>query len=358
MSNFMIYGATGYTGSLIAREAVRRGLRPILAGRSTKNVIALAGEIGLDYRIFALDPPEAIGEGIRGVHTLLNCAGPFSKTAPFLSEACIRGGINYLDITGEAGILEALAARDGDARASGITLLPAVGFDVVPSDCLALHLKHRLPTATRLVLAFQSGGRLSRGTALTALERADNGGLVRENGILRVVPTAWKTRVFDFGNGAVRAISIPWGDVATAFRSTGIPNIEVYLAAPWALRTGARMSRWFGWLLSSRWVQSRLRKRIMARPPGPSEAERRHNRCVFWAEVTDDAGRTAVAREQTPDGYDLTVQTALAAVVRVLAGGVSPGFRTPAMAFGPDFILEFDGVTRIDEPTTSSDRSM
>lgn len=349
MPSLMVYGATGFTGSLIAREAVRRGMRPILAGRNAGNLATLAGELGLEHQAFSLDSPGAVADGLRGVHTLLNCAGPFSRTARPIADVCLSQGTHYLDITGEADVFEALAKRDAEARAAGVVLLPGVGFDVVPSDCLAVHLKRRLPEATRLRLGFQSSGRLSRGTALTALEGLAEGGLVRENGILKRVPAAWKTRVIDFGNGPARAITIPWGDVATAFHSTGIPNIEVYMAAPWGIRMGARMTRWLGWLLRSRLVQKRLRRRILAGRPGPTEEERRRNRCYFWGQVTDESGGKAVARLQTPDGYDLTVQTALAAAARVLSGAIAPGFKTPAMTFGPDFILEIAGVSRMDE---------
>jgi short subunit dehydrogenase-like uncharacterized protein len=247
-------------------------------------------------------------------------------------------------------VFEALAARDADARRAGVVLLPGVGFDVVPSDCLAGHLKRRLPTATRLALAFRSAGRMSRGTALTAIDRISDGGLVRTNGDLKRVPAAWKTRAIRFGSRPVMAITIPWGDVATAYHSTGIPNVEVYLAAPWPVRAGAHLTRWLGRLLDTGFVQRRLRTRILAGAPGPTEAQRRANRATFWGEVTDDAGRKAVARQQTPDGYDLTVETALAAAARVLAGDCAPGFQTPATAFGPDFILGIDGVTRTDEP--------
>jgi short subunit dehydrogenase-like uncharacterized protein len=355
MPDLMIYGATGYTGSLISREAARRGLRPVLAGRTAETLAPLAAELGLPHRTFPLNSPHEIANGVTGIHTLLNCAGPFSQTARPMAEACLRGGVHYLDITGEAAVFEWLAARDAESRTAGVVLLPGVGFDVAPSDCLAIHLKNRLPTATRLTLAFRSHGRLSRGTALTTLERLADGGLVRENGILRRVPTAWKTRRVDFGDGPVRAITIPWGDVATAFHSTGIPNIEVYLAAPWPVRVGARLSRYLGWLLQTTFVQRRLQKRIRRGPPGPTEAERRQNRCDFWGEVTDSAGRSAAAWQQTPDGYDLTVQTALAAAMRVLDGVVAPGFWTPGRAFGPDFILDIPGVTRTDEANAARD---
>ncbi len=295
-----------------------------------------------------LDSPGDIIAGLRGIHTLLNCAGPFGKTAQPMSDACLRTKAHYLDITGEIAVFEHLASRDADARSAGVVLLPGVGFDVVPSDCLAVHLKSRLPSANRLVLAFRSSGRLSRGTALTTLERISDGGTIREEGRLKPVPTAWKTRVFDFGDGPVRAMTIPWGDVATAFYSTGIPNIEVYVAVPWTMRMGARLTRRLGWLLRSRWVQNRLRARINSGSPGPTEAERRQNRCSFWAEVTDARGQRAVARQDTPDGYDLTVQSAVGAAARVLGDGVPPGFHTPAMAFGPNFVLELPGVVRTD----------
>jgi short subunit dehydrogenase-like uncharacterized protein len=349
MSSFMVYGATGYTGSLIVREAVRRAMRPILGGRSAEKLATLAGALQLEQRVFSLDSPDAVVGGLRGVHTLLNCAGPFSQTARPMVDACLKTGAHYLDITGEADIFESLAARDAEAKAAGIVLLPGVGFDVVPSDCLAVHLKRRLPTATRLTLAFQSGARLSRGTALTVLEGLGEGGLVRANGVLRRVPAAWKTRVIDFGNGPVKAITIPWGDVATAYHSTGIPNIEVYLAAPWTIRVAARLSRYFGWLLGSTFVQKRLKRRILAGPAGPTETERQQNRCFFWGEAMDGTGHKVIVRQQTPDGYELTVQASLAAVARVLSGMVSPGFKTPAMEFGPDFVLEIPGVTRLDE---------
>jgi short subunit dehydrogenase-like uncharacterized protein len=261
-----------------------------------------------------------------------------------MADACLRTGSHYLDNTGEEDVFETLAARDAEAKAAAVLLLPGVGLDVVPSDCLAAHLKRRLPSAVRLALGFQGAGHMSRGTALTVLDSLPHGGVVRENGILRRVPAARKTRVIDFGDGPARAITIPWGDFATAFYSTGIPNIEVYMAAPWGTRTAARLRRGFGWLVGSNLVQNWLRGRIAASPPGPSEEERDRSKCYLWGEATDDAGRKAVARLRTADAYDLTVQTALAVVDRVLNGAISPGFQTPALAFGADFILEVEGA--------------
>jgi short subunit dehydrogenase-like uncharacterized protein len=350
MANFLIYGANGYTGALVAREAARRGLRPTLAGRNGPEVASLARDLGLEYRVFSLDDPAAVDNGLRGHAAVLHCAGPFAHTFGPMADACLRTRTHYLDVTGEVAVFEALAARGDEAKAAGVMLLPGVGFDVVPTDGLAAHLKRRLPSATRLALGLSMGIRPSRGTATTILENAPRGGLVRRGGVLTRVPTAWKTRTIDFGRGPVKAMTIPWGDVSTAYRSTGIPNVEVYLAAPFTARALARLSRLFGWLLRSPGVQGWLKKRIRAGPPGPTDEERARGTSALWGEVTDDAGRRAVARLRGPEGYTMTVRTALAAVERVLAGDALPGYRTPSLAYGPDFVLGIQGVVREDEP--------
>jgi short subunit dehydrogenase-like uncharacterized protein len=349
MSDFLIYGANGYTGALIAREAVVRGMRPVLAGRNAEVVAALARELGLEHRVFALDSTTVVDEGLRGMTAVLHCAGPFAHTFRLMADACLRVGTHYLDITGEAAVFEALAARSAEARAVGVMLLPGSGFDVVPSDCLAAHLKRRLPSVTHLALGFQSLGRLSRGTATTMAENSHRGGLVRQGGVLRRVPAAWKVRAIDFGSGPVKAITIPWGDVSTAYYSTGIPNIEVYMAAPLRLRLAARASRFLGWLLRSRAGQGLMKRRIQAGPPGPTEGERTRGRSVLWGEAGDDAGQRVVSYLRGPEGYTLTVRAALAVVTRVVGGEAPPGFQTPSTAYGPDLVLGLEGVTRTDE---------
>lgn len=349
MPDFLLYGANGYTGALIARTALSQGLRPLLAGRNGAALAALARALNLEHRVFALDDQKAVDQGLAGVAAVLHCAGPFVHTFQPMVDGCLRNGVHYLDVTGEVAVFEAIAARDGEAKAAGVALLPGAGFDVVPSDCLAAHLHRRLPTATRLALAISSLSRVSRGTATTIVESLGRGGMVRQGGVLTPVPAAWKTRRIDFGAGPVPAMTIPWGDVVTAYHSTGIPNIAVYMAAPRATHLAARASRFLGGLLRSAVMQRFLKRRIQAGPPGPTEDERAQGQSVIWGEVADDAGRHAVARVHGPDGYTLTARAALAILRRVLAGAVPPGFQTPATAFGPDFILELEGVVRKDE---------
>ena len=344
----LIYGATGYTGDLIAREAAARGYRPVLAGRNAATVAALAGPLGLAHRGFSLAEERALDAGLDGVTAVLHCAGPFSGTAAPMAAACLRRGAHYLDITGEIEVFERLRARDAEARAAGVMLLPGVGFDVVPSDCLAAHLKRRLPGATHLALALLPSGRVSRGTAATMVEHAHRGGLVRREGALTPVPSGWKTRRADFGRGERTVITIPWGDVSTAYYSTGIPNVAVYVSAPLVSSVALRAGRFLAPVLRSRAVKSWLQRRIRRGPPGPTAEERARGRTVIWGEVTDGAGRRAASRLVGPEGYEMTVRTALAVVEKVLAGEAPPGFQTPSRAYGPDFVLGVPGVSRED----------
>jgi short subunit dehydrogenase-like uncharacterized protein len=346
MTHALVYGSYGYTGRLIAGLAQSYGLSPILAGRNAEAVARQASELGLAHRSFALDNPADIDAGLRDVKVVLHCAGPFSETAKPMAEACLRNRVHYLDITGEIEVMEMLAARDDAARSAGIMLMPGTGFDVVPSDCVALHLKNRLPSATHLMLAIRGTGGLSHGTATTMVEHRSRGGVIRRNGKLISVPTAWRAREVDFGDGKPRTtMTIPWGDIATAYRTTGIPNIEVYAAVAKPVRYLAIATRFLGPLLGSAFVKKQLKKRIDARPPGPNEEQLARGACFVWGRVTDDDGRSAEARLRGPNGYLLTAHTALLVLKRVMTGDFTPGFRTPAGQYGEDFILEVAGTS-------------
>ena len=346
--SLLIYGANGYTGGLIVPIAMARGLRPILAGRNAAAVHALAAEHQLEARPFALDDATTIDRALDGVSIVLHCAGPFSKTSRAMVDACLRIGAHYLDITGEIPVFEACAARDAEARARGILLLPGVGFDVVPSDCLAAHLHRRLPDATELVLAFRTVGGISRGTALTMIENLGKSGAIRRAGRITEVPSAFDARMIPFTDSPTLAVTIPWGDVSTAFHSTGIPNVRVYTAMPASQHRFLRLSRSFGWLLQSGFVQRQLSSRVRAGRAGPSESARTRGGSFFWGEARNAAGAVVTSRLQGPEGYTLTADTAVRCVQRVLAGDAPVGFQTPSRAFGADFVLDADGVTRED----------
>ncbi len=347
MSNFLIYGANGYTGELITRMAAERGMRPILAGRNEAAIKSLAEEHGLESRVFSLDETAKLDAALDEVAMVLHCAGPFSLTSRQMGEACIRTKTHYTDITGEISVFEACAAADQKAKEAGIMVMPGVGFDVVPSDCLALHLKNRLPAATHLSLAFYGMGRISHGTQATMTMNIGKGGAVRRDGKIMPVPAAWRTREIDFGNGVVKTgVTIPWGDVSTAYHSTGIPNIEVYTIAPRSAVKMMKMSRYLGWLLATGPVQRYLQSKIPA--GGPSDEERAKGKTLLWGEAIDDQGQRVESLQQCPEGYTTTALAALLIVEKIISGNFTPGFQTPAKAYGANLILEIEGVARQD----------
>ena len=315
--------------------------------RNADAVRAQAEALGLDWRSSPLDDSSKLDAALNGAKVVLHCAGPFAQTWRVMSDACIRIGAHYLDITGEIAVFEGLAARDGEAKAAGMMLMPGTGFDVVPSDCLAAYLVQHLPTATHLALAFRAGGGASRGTSLTIVEGLGQQGAVRQNGKIVSVPQAWATRTIDFGDGRVRdTMTIAWGDVSTAYHSTGIPNIAVYTAVPAAVRLLSIASRYLGPVLRSGLVQGMLRARVRGAIDGPSAASRARTVSLLWGEATAANGATVTARLRAPNAYTLTAQTAVLIATKVLGGNAPPGFQTPSKAYGAELILEIPGLTR------------
>lgn len=341
-----IYGAYGYTGELVTETAVEAGLDPILAGRNEARLAQVAEANDCEYRTFAIGETE---KNLDGVDALLNCAGPFVDTYEPVVDACIEAGVDYLDITGEIEVFEGIAARDETAREAGVTLLPGVGFDVVPTDCTARHLADRLPDATHLELAFAGLSSVSRGTALSALEGLGEGGAVRRDGQLLHRPVAHATRRVPFEDRERTVTAIPWGDLSTAYRTTGIPNVTTYAAIPQAARLGMRSSRFVPFLGSGP-LKSLLKVAVSATVDGPSERQRERGRAEVWGEArNEETGESVQTRLTTPEAYALTADSAVAAAERVRDGDAEAGFRTPAGAFGAEFVTELPGVEGFDD---------
>ncbi len=348
---WLLYGANGYTGRLTAERARAQGMGPTLGGRNRTSVEAVARSLRLESRVFDLDDHAALVGHLKEFDLVLHCAGPFSATAWPMLEACAEAGTHYLDITGEIDVFEYVHARAADWRAAGILALPGAGFDVVPSDCLAAMLKRELPTATSLRLAFKSRfGRLSPGTAKTMIEGVPRGGRVRRDGRIVSVPPGHRVITVVFESEPETAVAIPWGDVSTAYYSTGIPNIEVYMGADAARIRQLQQSmlaRWLAGLAPAQWF---LKRQIARRVAGPTPEERAADEMLLWGEVTDDAGGRAELRLRTPEGYTFTAEASLAIVARVLKGDFRPGAMTPSLAYGADFVLTLPGVRRQESP--------
>jgi short subunit dehydrogenase-like uncharacterized protein len=342
--NWMIYGANGYTGELIAREAARRGYKPVLAGRSPGKVQALARELGLEAISFGLDDVAEAARHLQGMALVLNCAGPFSATAEPMMQACLSAQAHYLDITGEIAVFE-LAQRLGDkARTAGVVLCPGVGFDVIPTDCVAAALKAALPDATHLALGFDSRSGFSPGTAKTSVEGLAQGGKVRREGKIVSVPLAYKVRRIDFGDGEKDAMTIPWGDVSTAWHSTGIANIEVFIPGSPRMIKSARRANYVRWFLGSRWVQALIKARITKTVKGPNESQRAKMPTFVWGEASNARGEKKTARIRTENGYSLTITGSLAVVEHLLANAPTGGAYTPSKLVGADLVIRLPGT--------------
>ncbi|PZN31413.1 MAG: hypothetical protein DIU71_09970 [Proteobacteria bacterium] len=349
---WLLYGASGYTGELIAREAVRRGMRPVLAGRSRTRIERLAAELDCPCAVFALEDHTAMLDALQGMTAVLHCAGPFSATAPPMMQACLAARVHYLDITGEIDVFELARGADDRAQRAGIVLCPGVGFDVVPTDCVALKLKEALPDATHLALGFESRAGRSVGTAKTAVESLGLGCRVRREGHIVRLPLGALTRRIDFGAGERMAVAIPWGDVSTAYYTTGIGNIEVYVAASPRTIRRMRCMNWARPLLRQPWLVRALQRRIERTVKPPDRTQREANETLVWGEVRNAGGRLVRARLRTADGYQLTVSASLALLAEVIRGTHPPGFATPARLVGADFVTTLPGSSaiRLDTP--------
>lgn len=343
----LIYGASGYSGRLATRACLAASVRPILAGRSADVIASAAASDGLEQRAFDLSDPERLDAALEGIRVVLNMAGPYSRTAHAMVEACLRTGTHYLDVTGETQVVEDLARLDRTARERGVMIMPSVGFDVIPTDCLAAHVAQHLPDADTLAIAMTSLAFITRGSARTAIEAA-GAGIGRRDG--RIVPVALASieRSFDFGDGPRPCINCTWGDVANAWYTTGIPNIDVFFEGTPFLRALLVLARAYAPFLRTAAGQAWLRLHVDLLPEGPSAAKRHGTRMVIVAQASHPDGRRKTARLHAPEAYTFTGTASAHVARRVLAGDFEPGFQTPARVFGPDFVLSLPGVWRED----------
>jgi short subunit dehydrogenase-like uncharacterized protein len=350
-NQFLLYGANGYTGKLIAKLAATYNLQPILAGRTEANIKPLADELQLPYRIVDLDDAVQLEKALSEVKLVLHAAGPYIYTAKQMIEVCLKTGVHYIDINGDISVFEMLKKYDAEAKEKNIMVMPGVGFDVVPTDCIALQLKNKMPDATHLKLAFASiGGGLSHGTAITMAGKIGEGGAARENGRIVRKPLGQKGMWLNFSKGSggenknLFVMTIPWGDISTAFTTTGIPNIETYTGiAPKVYRI-LKLQWAFNWLLRTNFVRDIIRKKIKSKPAGPSDEQRLKSSSMVWGEVSNAAGKTLNTAISCLDGYTLTAHSSLLISKKILEGNYKTGYHTPAGCYGENLIMEVPGT--------------
>lgn len=344
-TDWMVYGASGFTGRLIAREAVRRGHRPLLAGRSAEKVRILADELGLAHRVFDLSDAASVRQNLQGMRAVLHCAGPFVRTGEPMMRACIAAGAHYLDITGEIPVFQKAFSLHEEAAGAGSVLLPGVGFDVIPTDCLARYVASRLPGANRLELAFAAVASPSPGTARSMVEMLPEGTLVRQQGKLVAIGPGQGGRMIRFSDKERHCIPVAWGDLETAVHTTGLKEITTYMAFP---RLLSRMMSWTGPALQALLRFDPLRNAAAALAhmamSGPGAAEQAQGRSHIYA-CASNGREKREAWLETMEAYAFTAKSAVLALERTVSSGLR-GYSTPALAFGEDFVLQIEGSIR------------
>ena len=351
MNKIVIYGSYGYTGNLIAELASKSDLNVQLSGRDDQKLTEQSAKLRLSYRRASLDSIEEMDHLLSGADIVIHCAGPFVRTWKQMAEACVRNKCHYLDITGEIFVFESLKKMDRQFKDAGIMAMAGTGFDVVPTDCLASYLHTHLPDADQLELAFMGlGGGVSRGTAKTMIENIGEGGLIRKNGKLEKVPAAFKTRKINFGKKESMAVSIPWGDISTAYTSTGIPDITVYMGAPSKMIRIMKLSNFVRFLLKMGFIKSKLKKKIEQRPAGPDSNQRENGKSYIWGRVENRAGNQLEAIIETCEGYRLTAEMAWNITKKVKRGEFETGYQTPSKVYGSELIFEHPDTKWIKEP--------
>lgn len=340
--NFIIYGAYGYTGQLITELAVSKGLKPLLAGRSEQKLSALANSHDLPYKVVDVNNLDKLDEVIDGYTLILNCAGPFSETAQHVIQYCIAKQLHYTDITGEISVFEMAKAFGKAAVENNIMIMPGTGFDVVPTDCLAKYLSEQLPDAAELELAFKGVGGTSHGTSITMISGMDKGGAIRKNGKIQSVPNAYEVKQFDFDRPGLTAVTIPWGDVSTAYHSTEIPNIKVFMAMSPKTIQRLKWTNHLKCILGMSVVQNFLKSQVKA--GGPSEAVRANANSYIVGQVSNENGVTKMARLKTIEAYTLTAESALLIAEKIIGGNFKVGYQTPSSAYGYQLVLEIRGT--------------
>ena len=317
--SWMLYGAAGYTGALIAQHAGERGHRPVLAGRTAQAVTALAERLDLPHRAVALDDPAALNAALAGVDLVLNAAGPFLHTAAPLAEACLRSGVHYLDIGNELQVFCTIYDLDHRAQQAGVTIMPGVGFGVVATNCLARHVSDAVGGAAILQIATRAAtAQQGPGVAATRQQNMPYGGWIRQAG--RLEPRSLGSGIIRImlPDGPCLMMPLPTGDLEAAFQATGAADITAYAAAPGDPAAG---------------------------DPQASDPAPPAYRSFGWAQATGPGGATAAAWLHSGESYAFTAAASIRAVEETLARSLRGAF-SPAAAFGADFALTIPGTSR------------
>ena len=337
--SWMLYGATGYTGTLIAEEAVRRGHHPVLAGRNAEKLRTLADRLELEWVAFSLEDERALLLATESVSLMLHAAGPFTKTCAPMMDACLTSKTHYLDISNEISVLQAAQTRYRIAEKNAVSIIPGVGFGTVACNSLARHVCDQVcdPVTLEIAIApYLAQG--SAGAAKSTLETIAGGGYVRRNGTLVKVPFGSGAKRIRFSDGGHNMLPVPSGDLEAAHLATGIANITVYMTSPLQpnlarllLPIAQRLLSWDA--LREQIARQVERHRASNVASNVKKTVDANQRSWLWAHATDRYGNGTEAWLETGEGYAFTASASVHAVEWVLSHR-PVGANSPAAVFG------------------------
>jgi short subunit dehydrogenase-like uncharacterized protein len=350
-----VYGATGYTGKLVARELARRELDFVLSGRSAGKLRALASDLGGDppVRPASLDDRDALRHVLGDCAAVINCAGPFMRYGEPVVRAAVETGTHYVDTTGEQPFMQFIYERlDDAAKAAEVAVVPAVGFDYVPGDLISALAARGLEPLSEVVIAYAAQGfAATRGTLHSGLEMLRSGGLEYRDGTLR--PVGWRPRrahfTFPAPIGRLAMLPYPSGEVLTVPRHTRtrqvVTLINAGVAAPPGMPEDLVPLTQPALALALRTPAKALADLAIDRlPEGPSEEQRRAARFTIVVIARGEDGRTGRGLVSGGDVYGLTAVTAVHSAVMVADSGYDrAGALSPASAFEPLEFLNYLG---------------
>ena len=367
----LLYGATGYSGRLIAAEARRRYSdsrdvtidrhQVVLGGRDGAELADMTRTLELDHLVFTLDDRERVLSALRGFDVVINAAGPFARTASRLMRAAIEVGIPYVDINGEVDVYRALDDLSRIALHRGVTIVSGSGFTATVSDMmLESALSTVRPSDARTVwIAFSAMRHFSRGSLHAMLRSVRERVLVVREGKVVHVPVGRLERMFDFGqdkqqhDGTQRpnddsrrprpariASAINTIDTLTASRTARRKqaesiSIESYAEMSATVRLGYQIGALSAPLLQIPLVQRLNHFQIAQLPDGPSAEDRTETRQKVLLQIESPLRTTLVDwRLTTPDAYDFTARSALAVAEKVAGASGGGGWKTPSEVLG------------------------
>jgi saccharopine dehydrogenase (NAD+, L-lysine-forming) len=343
MKPILLYGATGFSGSRIAKRLVGAGVDVILSGRNPSKLERIGKQLGMPWQPLSLSNSSQLADLLSQCSLVFNMAGPYRQTAEPVIEAALSSGRHYLDLAGEWPVFQKAIALDQKAKQANSMLMPGVGFTIAVSDCLLVMAAERFAATKCLRLAISSPDLVSSGTLKSMLGLVDPNVWVCLQGEMKEIPVGSLNHFFPFGPRYAKATAVNWPDVFTAHHSTGIPTIEAFAEVSLVSELLYQASGKLAPLLQLPPIQSGLQALSKFTPTAPKGSDASAG-FILTVEAIDRWRRSSYLSLRTRDGYTVTTDIACKIIELTMQGQVKSGFQTPAMVFGSDLIKDIPSI--------------